>query len=188
MKLTSRQAKLINEMIWDDAQRALRGRELRGAHPINGLRMTVRAFRRLVNEAAYDINIDQVHDNWSTQLDDAIEFIMCHMNVDAHTARGHVTNNWVFDTLDHDGETVLLARDEATNDALAYTDKMGGWYYRLTDNNPKCRQQGSQRGTATGTSSDDRPPRDPVSGTKVSGQKSDRMKNLEAQMYRGHDI
>lgn len=127
--------------------------------------------RRLIREAYYDLHIDQVKDGWSEQLEDAVEFIMCHMRVDAQTAQGHVLNNWVFDTLEHEGKKHLIARDEATGDSLAYVPKMGGWYYRLGDNDARCRQTGTQRGTtsARAASSKADTPRQQT-GTAVSGE------------------
>lgn len=133
MKLTARQTRMINEILCDDVSRVVKGRKLRNA---------------MLKESGhnYDMPLDNVVNNWQNELDDAIEFISCTLRVDTNTATGHVKNNWVFGTLDHNGQTYLLARDEATNDALAYKKSAGGWYRRLGDNEPRCHQKGANRG------------------------------------------
>jgi hypothetical protein len=159
MKLTSRQAGLINEMLCEDASRVVRGRELRNA---------------ALNEVGgnFDLPLDTVMDRWPNELDDAFEFVSCAMRVDDDAAQGHVKNNWAFGTLEHEGETYLLARDEATDDSLAYKDDMGGWYRRLGDNDASCRQTGSKRGvTSSARASAENPTKVGVkSGTRVSGE------------------
>ena len=170
------------------------------------MRITLGRLRRLIREdllregIAYDMPIDVVREKWPDQFEDAIEFVMCVMGVSDNAARGHVVNNWVFDTLEHEGQTYLLARDEATGESLGYQQKMGGWYNRLeASKNSQCRQTGSRRGSESGVRRKvDReaetipPPGRRKTGTAVSGQapqKSDRMKRLEKAAFSGgYDI
>lgn len=97
--------------------------------------------RTMIREAYYNLKINQVKSQWPTELSHAIKFVMCHMKVDERTAQNHVTNNWIFDDdTEFEGKPLLLARDEATGDALAYLARAGGWYYRMGNNKDNCKQ------------------------------------------------
>lgn len=96
----------------------------------------------LLSEAAYDVPIDVVKRDWSSELSDAVKFMMCHMDTSENNARAHIMNNWSFDTLEHEGHTFLLAHDASEDKSLAYHPKAGGWYFRLGGNDEKCRQTG----------------------------------------------
>lgn len=165
------------------------------------MRITLGRLRRLIREGIpYDMPIDVVRERWTEQFEDAIEYVMCVMGVSDNAARGHVVNNWVFDTLEHEGQTYLLARDEATGESMGYQEKMGGWYNRLeASKNSRCRQTGSRRGSESGVRRKvDRDAKTMVwtprqkTGTAVSGkapQKSDRMGRLEKAAFSGgYDI
>lgn len=115
------------------------------------------------------MDVNDVLDKWPRQFSDAIEFTMCHQGLDADAAEGHVLNNWVFDTQEHEGNTVLLARDEDANQSMAWMPNMGGWYMRLGGNSKKCPQSGKLKPKSLrGDGPKSKPEK---SGTKVSGDR-----------------
>jgi len=116
------------------------------------MRLTVRALKMIIREQAYDLgNLAKVQ--WSDEYDEAIEFIMCQKNMDWNEANRYIDDNWVFDSQQLKGISVLFARDESDRAALAYMpDKLAeklkstklGWYYRLGGGSARCEKPASK--------------------------------------------